>query len=227
MPATQIQVGPPSNVSATDGQLYTQLGGKGTEGIVAELHGKYYTQVYRGNCFLLSTVGAGLAIPILTTTSPNLVLWNPLGSGKNAVLLRYCAANSNNATTIAGAIFMMASMNAGSTIATGAVFTAFTQAAVGTNLFNCNIGSGIMSAMRSAATVTNTLTAAPTAIVATLGVSGVGTAAGLVAANSTNAIVYDFDGTLLVPPGVAVHVAAGAASGALVQQSLLWEEVPV
>ena len=47
MPAIQIQPGPPSNNSATDGQLYTMLGGKSTEGIVAELHGKYYTQNYR------------------------------------------------------------------------------------------------------------------------------------------------------------------------------------
>ena len=69
MPALQVQVGAPSNTSATDGNLYNQLGGKAAEGIVAELHGKYYTQNYRGNCFTLSTVGAGLAVPISSSTA--------------------------------------------------------------------------------------------------------------------------------------------------------------
>ena len=227
MPATQIQVGAPSNVSATDGGLYTQLGGKSTEGIIAELHGKYYTQNYRGNMFMVSTVGAGLAIPILSTMAPTLVLWNPLGSGKNAVLVRASLANTNNATTAAGAIFLMADFNAGNTIATGACFTAFTQAALGTNLFNCMLGGGNVSVMKSSATATNTLTAASTLIVATLGSSGVGTVAGMVAANSAPAIVYDFDGSIIVPPGVAVHLAAGAATTALFTQTLVWEEVPV
>jgi hypothetical protein len=227
MPATQIQVGPPSNVSATDGQIYTQLGGKATEGIVTELHGKYYTQNYRGNCFMVSTVGAGLAIPIITTTSPTLCLWNPLGSGKNAVLLRIALANTNNATTAAGAIFLMADYNAGSSIATGSCFTAFSQAVLGTNLHNCNLGGGNISVMKSAATATVTLTAASTMVVATLGSSGVGTVAGMVASNSVPAIVYDFDGSLIVPPGVAVHLAAGAATTALFTQTLMWEEVPV
>ena len=227
MPATQIQVQAPSNVSATDGNIYTQLGGKAAEGIVAELHGKYYTQNYRGNCFMVSTVGAGLAIPIISTTSPTLCLWNPLGSGKNAVLLRVSLANTNNGTVSAGAIFLLADFNAGNSIATGSCFTAFSQAALGTNLFNCNLGGGAISVMKSAATATVTLTAASTAVVATLGSSGVGTVVGLVAAQSAPAIVYDFDGSLIVPPGVAVHLAAGAASGALFTQTLLWEEVPV
>ena len=227
MPVTQVRVGAPSNTSATDNNIYDQLGGKSNEGIVAELHGKYYTQNYRGNMFMVSTVGAGLAIPIISTTSPTLCLWNPLGSGKNAVLVRVVLANTNNATTAAGAIFLLADFNAGSSIATGSCFTAFSQAALGTNLFNCNLGGGNLSVMKSAATATVTLTAASTAVVATLGSSGVGTVAGLVAANSAPPIVYDFDGTLTVPPGVAVHLAAGAATTALFTQTLVWVEVPV
>lgn len=118
MPATQVLPGAPSNVSLPDQQLVTQLGGKAGEGVVTELHGKYYNQNYRGNLFMISTVGAGLAIPVLTTTAPTMVLWNPLGSGKNAVLVRYAAANTNSGTAAAGAIFLMADFNAGNTIAT-------------------------------------------------------------------------------------------------------------
>ena len=229
MPATQIQVGAPSNVSSTDGNLYTQLGGKSNEGIVAELHGKYYTQAYRGNCFTLSTVGAGLAIPISSTTSPNLVLWNPAGSGKLAVPTRYVAGATLNATTVQGSINLLAVFNAGSAIATAAPFSAFAQAALGTNLFNGMLGGGNVSVMKSAATVTNTLTAASVTIAACLGILSPSTVAGAVAAQAGSpAIVYDFDGTLIIPPGVAVYVAmSGAASTALVMQTLSWEEVPI
>jgi hypothetical protein len=227
MPAIQVQPSAPSNVSLPDNQLVTQLGGKAGEGIVTELHGKYYTQTYRGNCFILSTVGAGLVIPIITTTSPTLVLWNPIGSGKNAVLLRMVLANTNSGTNAAGAIFLLADFNAGSAIASGSCFSAFAQAALGTNLFNANLGGGNVSVMKSSATATNTLTTASTSVIATVGMSGVTTVAGAVAAQSAPAIVYDFDGSVIVPPGVAVHLAAGAATVSLFTQTLMWEEVPV
>jgi len=227
VPISQVQVGAPSNASATDGNVYNQLGGKAAEGIVAELHGKYYTQTYRGNCFFVSTVGAGLAIPVISTTSPTLCLWNPTGSGKNAVLIRASASNTLNATTVQGSFLLMAQFNAGNTVATGAVFTAFAQAALGTNLFNCNLGGGNVSVMRSSATATNTLTAASVLVAANMGQINPTTVAGAVATGAQPALVYDFDGTIIVPPGVVVYFAASSATTALFTQSLLWEEVPV
>ena len=228
MPASQVQVGAPSNVSATDGNLYNQLGGKSSEGIVAELHGKYYTQTYRGNCFMVTTVAAGLAHPIVSTTAPVVALWNPSGSGKNAVLLRYTSASTLNATCVQGSVFLMAQFNAGNTVATGAVYTAFNRSVLGTNLFNCNLGSGNVSVMNASANGTNTLTAASVLIVAVMGQNLPTTAAGAVAApTSIPGIVYDFDGTVIVPPGVTVYVAASSASTALSTQSLSWEEVPI
>ena len=227
MPATQVQPSAPSNVSLPDNQLVTQLGGKAGEAVVTELHGKYYNQNYRGNCFFVSTVAAGLAIPIFSTTAPTLCLWNPSGSGKNAVLIRASASNTLNVTTVQGAFLLMAQFNAGNTIATGAVFTAFTQAALGTNLFNCNLGGGNVSVMKSAATATNTLTGGSTSVIANMGQINPTTIAGAVASGSQPALVYDFDGTVIVPPGVVVYFAASSATTALFEQSLLWEEVPV
>ena len=227
MPLTQIRVNPPSNVSARDGDAFDALGGKATEAIVAELHGKYYTQAYRGNCFMVSTVAAGLAHPILSTTAPVVMLWNPLGSGKNAVLLRYCSACTLNATCVAGSVLLMGIFGAGSVIATGSAITAFNQSVLGTNLFNLSLGSGNVSVMKSSANGTNTVTAV-TAVVAVMGQNLPTTAAGAVASpTSIPGIVYDFDGTVIVTPGVAVFVAASAASSALSTQSLLWEEVPI
>ena len=121
----------------------------------------------------------------------------------------------------------MALTGAGSVIATGSAITAFSQSVLGTNLFNCNIGGGNTSVMKASANGTNTITA-QTAIVAVMGQNVTTTAVGAVAAPSSIAgIVYDFDGTVIVPPGVAVYVAASAASVTLATQSLSWEEVPV
>ena len=229
MPITQIRVGAPSNVSATDGNAYDQLGGKSTEGVVTELHGKYYTQNYRGNCFMVSTVGAGLAIPISSTVTPVVMLWNPLGSGKNLVPMRFTAVRAMNTTTVQGAINLLAVFGAGSVIATGSAITAFNQSALGTNLFNAQLGGGILSVMKSSANGTNTLAAASVAVVATMGGLTTSTLAGAVAAPaSVPACVYDFDGTLIIPPGVAVYPCMSAgASAALVVMSFAWAEVPV
>lgn len=227
MPIAQVQVGAVPNQSATDGNIYNQLGGKAAEAIVAELHGKYYTQTYRGNVFTVSTVAAGLAIPIVSTTAPTVALWNPTGSGKNAVLVRASFSNTLNATTVQGSVLLMAQFNAGNTVATGAVYTAFNQSALGTNLFNGNLGGGNVSVMRSSANGTNTLTAASVLVIANMGQMNPTTIAGAVATGAQPALVYDFDGTVIVPPGVTVYYAGSSASSALFTQSLMWAEIPV
>lgn len=210
----------PSATNAPDGldSLPFRQGRTG-EQIVSALHGKYYEQAARGNVYFITTVAAGLAIPITSTTSPILVLWNPSGSGKNAVLLRYGAAYVSG-TSIATAIGLMYVTNAGNTVATGAVFTAFNAATP----FNGVLGSGNPSAMRSSAAGTNTLTTASTNWAITLA----GESA-LIATTAMNpySVVYDFDGAIIVPPGVAVFPAGTAATGALLSQTLMWEEVPI
>ena len=229
MPLNQVRIGPPSNVSGTDGNAYDQLGGKSAEGIVAELHGKYYTNTYRGNCFTVSTVGAGLAVPISSSTAPVVMLWNPLGSGKNLVPLRFVATGAFNTTYVQGSINLLAVFGAGSVIATGSAITAFNQSVLGTNLFNAQLGGGNVSVMKSSANGTNTIAAASVLVVASMGSLNPSTLAGAVAASpAAQALVYDFDGTMIIPPGVAVYPASSAgASSALVVMSFTWAEVPV
>ena len=172
-----------------------------------------------GNVFGISTVVAGLAIPISTTTSPIMALWNPAGSGKNAVLLRYTYGYVSG-TTVAGAIGFTYQVNAGNTVATGAVYTAFNAATP----FNALLGGGNVSAMRSSAAATNTLTAASTNTFLYIG----GESA-LISSTAMNGytFVYDFEGSIIVPPGVTIYPVGTAASGALIAQSLWWIEVPV
>ena len=139
-----------SAVSGTDGNSYDVLQGKQTEQIVSELHGKYFEQASRGNLFYINTVAAGLAVPIQSTTAPTVMLWNPLGSGKNAVLIKFNAAYASG-TSVATPIGLVGTNNAGNVIATGAAITAFNQSALGTNLFNGIYGGGSTSALKSSA----------------------------------------------------------------------------
>ena len=53
-------VNAPANASIADGSQPIALMGKSAELIVAELHGKYYTQAYRNNLFNGSTAIAGV-----------------------------------------------------------------------------------------------------------------------------------------------------------------------
>ena len=193
--------------------------GKQGEIIMTELNAKNYTQCYRGNIFSVSTVVAGLAIPISTTTAPTVALWNPAGSGKNAVLIRFNWAYVSG-TSVGGAFGLQFQLNAGNTVATGAVFTAFANSTA----LNGVIGSGTASVVRASAAGTNTLTAAGTNVVLWMSHENA-----VLAATAVNGAMmsYDFDGMVIVPPGVAIYVVGSAASGALLAQTLVWAELPV
>src|ERR1700738_2272637 len=103
MPLIQVL---PQNLPATsvpDGTPITQLGGRQGEGVVTELHARYYVQTYRGTSWNL-TLATASAIPLFATNAtPNFFIWNPVNSGKNCVLTRFTVGFSAG-TGVAGAI---------------------------------------------------------------------------------------------------------------------------
>ncbi len=195
------------------GALVRQSAGLAGEALTSQLQMDHYELALSGNLFKLSTVPAGVAIPISTTTSPNMVLWNPSGSGINAVLMEYIM-NYVSGTATVGAVVLMFSTNAGENVAAGSVFSAFAQV----NPTNAFIGVGNVSQMKTSSSATNTLTNAGTLYQ----VLGTSIAAG---ANPSPNTIHRFDGSTIVPPGCAVWIAATAASVALFAQTLVWEEV--
>ena len=222
MPLNQLRVSSAlPDTSLSNGATPDALAGKAGQQIVSDLHGKFYEQASRGNLWYLTTVVAGLAVPISTTTAPTVMLWNPAGSGKNAVLGRFNAAYVSG-TSVATSIGLAYAANVGNVTATAAPITAFVQSAVGTNLFNGLFGSGYTSVMRSSAAGTNTVTAG-TWFKTLAGESA------LIATTAMNPYVvdYDFQGECIIPPNVAIWVVGAAASGALLSQTLSWVEVPV
>ena len=221
MPVSQIRVNPITNNQ--DGSTPDQLAGKAGEAIVSDLHGKWYQQAVRGNVYFMSTVSAGLAIPIDTTTAPLVMLWNPTGSGKNAELIRFSAAQVSG-TAVATPVGLQAVLNVGSSTAGTSAISAFAPNVFGTNTFNAVIGGPNNSVVKSSSQGTNTILAVTAWLHTMFGTSAMVSTS---QANNPVSIVYDFDGSLIVAPGNAVFVTAKAASVALFAQTLVWAEVPI
>src|SRR5712664_361685 len=102
MPLMQVQPGAIPASSLPDGPPAPLLGGRSGEAIVAELHGKYYAQTYRGKAWNLTLTTAS-AIPLFATNAtPNFFIWNPVNSSVNCVLVRFTVGFSAG-TGVAGA----------------------------------------------------------------------------------------------------------------------------
>jgi hypothetical protein len=209
------QVGPQV---ITDGQLATPRLGRTAETIVTELHGKFYESASRGNVFIGSTAAAGVLIPISSTTSPTFGLWNPMGSGKNASIIRF-AAGFVSTTGAPGNIGFSYTSGAGSAVATGAPISAFNSSTPANGL----ITAGAVSAMRFTPAGSNTISTAGT-FLKTLGISQLTTTGATTTAPMWVA-TEDFDGTIVVPPGVFLYVVGSAALLTLFTMSISWEEV--
>jgi hypothetical protein len=224
MALAQGVVQAPTNISFSDGDSANLILGKQAEQLVAPIHSELYTQTYRGYVYHASTTPLGLAIPIYTSQTPTLCLWNPIGSGKNASVLNIVFAYASG-TAAYSAIGLMYVANAGSTIATGAVFSAF-----GTNntIINGIVGGGNSSVMRVATAGTTTLTTAPAAAnwCYVLGNINLEAQTGTAHATFVPGAGSNPKGSILVPPGTAVWLAGTVATSALYAQTISWAETP-
>jgi hypothetical protein len=202
-----------SNISFSDGDEIKLRSGKTGELLVSGQHGNLYENTYRGRMFHgVSTTP--LAIPITSTTSPKFFLWNPYGSGVNCILVHYCAGWASG-TNAEGNVMLGLLSNLGSAIRTGGPITAFTDGPV----VNGVVGSAEVPHAKFG--VAATIVAATQFL--PLGISLMQLAAN----NSTPVVVlYDFNGTVIVPPGSAVFSCASAASVATYNERLSWYEYP-
>jgi hypothetical protein len=205
MPITFGQVGAPSNTSAADATNLPFLQGKAAEGVVTELHGKYYTANYRGRHFMTQGASAGVTIPVSSSTVPTFTVFNPIGSG---IIMELGKLNIgiNNATTVVSSIHW--GIISGLTVAP----TGVTAMATGT----ANIGGpGVpLGLVYSAAT----LAAASTKFFDLFSVSA--------AAGAFPNFNYDHEGSLILQPGSLVHLCGTAAQTNATLNSLTWSEWP-
>lgn len=194
---TQLITGPQS---VGDSAYLTARGGQSGELITSNLHGKYYEQTVRGNCFgitggLTTTTAAGAA------TFTGLAVGNPVGSGKNLVV---------NKIFIAQPVALTAETELG--VMYGPATTAI--AASLTTIFNRKAGG---PASVCTATAGQTITA-PTAFIV---VSSGGTAVQPVNHSA------DLEGSLVIPPGYFFASYTSRVTTTALMFCFNWEEVPI
>lgn len=213
MPILQNIVGPPS--AAANNAIVNGRSGQLGDAIVSELHGRYYETTYRGNSFLLSvsTAAAVTAYTGSAAGTPMLALFNPVGSGRNAVINKAAVANvvaASAAGTVTFALYFGAT-------------AAITQATVVVPWsMNTQLQSGsVMTGFRNVALTSGS--AASNLI--PLASYYWATAAGAALVNNG---VVDLEGSVIIPPGSYVALGGSAAlTSATWVGSLQWEEVPV
>ena len=181
--------------------------------------GKYYVDAFLGNVFVGTTAAAGVILPVYSNTAQTFVIWNPLGSGKNIIPINLTIGYVS--TTAAASNFVLAyQTGCGAQSATASPITAITLATP----VNMNLGAG-NSSIAKFAPATATFTAGLTLLKSTGFNQLVTTAA------TTGGVGWtwreDYDGTLIIPPGVALAVCGNIAPLQTNDVSLVWEESPV
>lgn len=210
---SQNIVGAPS--PAGNNAIVSGRAGQLGDAIVSELHGRYYETTYRGNSFLLS-VSTAAAVTAYTggaAGTPMIALFNPLGSGRNAVLNKVSVANVV-ASSLAGTV--MFGLYFGVTAAITQATTT-TPWAMHTQLQSGSVMTGFRNVALTGSTAATNLIPIASYYWAT--------AAGVALVNNG---VVDLEGAVIIPPGSYVALGGSAAlTSATWVGSLQWEEVPV
>lgn len=194
--------------SASDSVLITQRGGKQGDGIVSELHGRYYEQTYRGNMFSASIQAVATSTAGLATTYTGLCLSNPITSTVNLVLNKASVMQSVIQSVQPEAYAIAVGFNATTNVThTAALVTRSNK-----------IGSGT-----SSVGLADTSATLPTAPFYHTFVHNTGSAT----VNGTGSVI-DLEGSIILIPGAyAMWVTPGQASVAGLWYSFQWEEVSV
>ena len=179
---------------------------------MALLNTKYNKEVAAGRVFIGSTAAAGTAFPITTGTAVTFGVWN---TDPNKWVIPLWFGGGVTSGTIALGTLGFANQQVGLNIATGAPITAFTDGTAKNALLGSGNGSTVKFTPSGA-----TLAAGGTATLFT-GHSIESATAGL----GVFQWQYDFEGSIIIPPGQIFFAASSVAQTALFTMSLAWAEV--
>ena len=211
----QGTVGQPSTASVAPGTSATvrlaQLG----EVAVTEVQGRYYENVYRGNVFTATQAAAGSTIiaanvsPVAAGAAALFCLFNPLGTGKNAVILR-TVINTLSGTPGGGFVFNVIASPSG-----------ITAAANVTPINNLTFGAaGSLMRIISQSALTTSLLASV--------FRPIGGPAAIAAGAGQYGVQEETAGDIVVQPGAALIIAASAVGTThIVCCGMTWAEIPV
>lgn len=181
-------------------------------------HYSHFDDTRDGKVFSQAATPLGLAIPIYTATAiaGGMPIWNPPNSGVDVELVHVDLASASGTAAWAAVGVMARKLSA---IATGEIMTALAATTPYNGLVFRGSSSRVMSS--NAGTCTVTAGVAGDWVRTLFGVNGEGAAAGLHGPLQTT---YYFNGTLVVPPGTLVYLAATVATVTLYATAVCWKE---
>jgi len=198
----------PGPVRRSDGVVGAVRGGKTGEMLLSQCHGKYYEAASRGSLFY--SYCAAIAMSASATSAVGNIIWNPPGSGVNAVLGKW---DFSNVVTDANALELLLGYSVQATVP-GSV----TAAVTGPCLLGPVGSPTSLCKAYSIATITTAATAIASLAYIYAAIDTVG----------QGQIQGDFDGSIIIPPGYLVHLMCAVAAGtAGTYSTLFWEEVPI
>lgn len=205
------QVISPVATNLGDGITQTQaLIGKQGEALAADIHGQYYNAAVRGKVF--KATSAAITLPVVAATLASLFsLYNPPGTGVMAEVISTEFGHST-ATDVVDIIGWYTS-----TLALTALGTVGTSFVAGTNLFSGRVGDTAAPAVISGA-FTHSGTPVRVEMVCTIGA--------VTDSIILPAVVKNHNGTLILPPGYVISLAASTAAFAAVAVGATWAEWP-
>lgn len=197
---------------------------------LTNLAGRHFDATREGQVFSQAATPLGLAIPIYTATAiaGGMPLWNPPHSGVDVELISVTLGYGSG-TSAYGTVGIMAGF-VGS-IATASGLSAMAATTPVNGYLNRMSGSKVVSS--NAGTVTVTAGVATPPVQGVTGAGWIRTVASINLEAQTGtahgALVphFNLDGTLVVPPGVLIYLAATLASVALYASCIVWREVPI
>ena len=205
--------------SPAAGSYAIQAGGRSAEGLVTELHGKYYAAGMAGQVFMSSTVIAGVVLPVAAATlSSKFTLWNPAGSGKVVELIAI-SMGLDSATTVVNSVGLMIQRSLSATSGVPTTLTSAYAAPLG-------IGGQAAAGAYTQATLTN---------VAIPGVSAATPVPipfypfGSFGATTDTAyqdMTHNFDGKILLGPDSLVAVCTTVTTTTASFVAIMWAEYP-
>lgn len=226
----------PNNAAASDNESKPLLQGKQSEFLISQLHGNYYTQAYRGNVFwAVSTTLNGQTIEHSGFGGSEFGLWNPSGSAINVVLIRWTWGTFPTAVQgFPGNIQLKFISPAGDLINTGSPIA---QRRFGFNSSSALTGNGRATPIRICSQDDGGGTGLgfsvsfppPQFLIGTTGISELSLSKSSVATPMWSTSM-NFDGTLIVPPNVAIYTQFSDpvnATSTRFTNVLIWEEVPI
>jgi hypothetical protein len=185
--------------------------------IVSEMYGKYGELVKSGYVFA-ARVATAAAIPVNTTLTNSPTLWNTASSGKLVIPLKILISPTAIGTPVLTGFTICYLLNAGDAVATAAPVVTFTNIAP----VNLLLGRGSVASTKfSGATVT--FTTQP-AILYDIGMGH--WIEGTAATGLPYLMAYDFDSTLMMPPGTLISIGATAATSTTFNTTIIFAELP-